>query len=61
MRPGYVTEMHWPGRPRKATCRDYNEKPKESVTRQLYFQNTLLTQVFKDFSHLSDEYSGFIL
>ena len=53
--------MHWPRRPRKATCGDYNEKPNESVTRQLYFQNALLNQVFNDLNHLGDEYSGFIL
>ena len=53
--------MHWPRRPRKAQCGDYNEKPNESITHQLYLQNTLLTQVFNDFNHLSDEYGGFIL
>ena len=52
--------MHWPRRPRKPQCGDYNEKPNESITHQLYFQNTLLTQVFNDFNHLSDEYGGYI-
>ena len=42
-------------------CGDYNEKPHESVTHQLYFQNALLTRVFNDFNHLTDEYGGFIL
>ena len=53
--------MHWPRRPREPQCGDYNEKPNESITHQLYFQNTLLTQVFiNDFNHLSDEYGGYI-
>ena len=43
--------MHWPRRPRKAQCGDYNN---ESITHPLYFQNTLLTQVFNDFNHLSE-------
>ena len=50
--------MHWPRRPRKAQCGEYNN---ESITHPLYFQNTLLTQVFNDFNHLSDEYSGYVL
>ena len=52
--------MHWPRRRREPQCGDYNEKPNESITHQLYFQNTLLTQVFNDFNHLSDEHGGYI-